>query len=76
MCSVVAVVIGMAALCWVTPIAIGIGLTLVGAVGALTSGYGLFTQSLPDRHELSKVQVVDEGHLEGASETTFSAMLN
>ena len=62
----VAVAIGIVALCWVTPIAIGLGLTLVGVVGALTSGYGLFTQSPPDSPELSQRQAVGEGYLEGA----------
>ena len=45
--SVLTLALGIASLFLVTPVALGIGITAIGAVGALTSRYGLFTLAPP-----------------------------
>ena len=45
----------------------GIGLTAIGAIGALTSGYGLFKLSPPGRHEPALRSARDEQYREGSN---------
>lgn len=63
----IALLAGVAALYLAAPAAIGIGLTSLGAVATLTSGYGLFTLSPSGGHEPPLRSARDEQDREGSN---------